>query len=234
MIRGKQAKLFRKTHRYLGLILGLQFLLWTCSGLYFSWTNIDEIHGDHFRNPDHKAPFHTDLFPLAALATKSGIQQVAIRDIGGTPHYWINNTQLFNARTGAIKTGITEAEALDIAAKNMHPDLLVRDIVRITETDAHHEYRERPLPAYLIRYEHEEGIHAYVSEADGRFQTIRHRNWRLFDFLWMTHTMDYQGRDDINNWLLRLFSLFGLLTVLSGFTLWFISSPRIRKLFRNK
>lgn len=36
----------RRTHRYLGLILGIQFLFWTISGLYFSWTDIDEIHGD--------------------------------------------------------------------------------------------------------------------------------------------------------------------------------------------
>ncbi len=36
----------RKTHRYLGVILGIQFLFWTIGGLYFSWTNIDEIHGD--------------------------------------------------------------------------------------------------------------------------------------------------------------------------------------------
>ncbi len=44
----------RKAHRYLGVLLGLQFLLWTISGLYFSWTNIDEIHGDF----EHKPPPH--------------------------------------------------------------------------------------------------------------------------------------------------------------------------------
>ena len=42
----------RKTHRYLGLFLGIQFLFWTVSGLYFSWTNLDEIHGDQFKKTD--------------------------------------------------------------------------------------------------------------------------------------------------------------------------------------
>lgn len=46
----KQQFFLRKTHRYLGLFIGIQFLLWTAGGLYFSWTNIDKIHGDHFRN----------------------------------------------------------------------------------------------------------------------------------------------------------------------------------------
>ena len=33
----------------------------------------------------------------------------------------------------------------------------------------------------------------------------------------MTHTMDYQGRDNFNTIVLRAFSLLGLITVLSGF-----------------
>jgi|TARA_R110001583_G_scaffold106923_6_gene255426 hypothetical protein len=81
-----------------------------------------------------------------------------------------------------------------------------------------------------ISYETPENIKAYVSIKDGSFQTIRHRNWRWFDFLWMTHTMDYQGRDNFNTFLLRAFSLLGLITVLSGFTLWYISSPTMRKI----
>lgn len=39
----------RKTHRYLGLSIGIQFLFWTVGGLYFSWNNIDNVHGDHLR-----------------------------------------------------------------------------------------------------------------------------------------------------------------------------------------
>ena len=38
----------RKSHRYLGLVIGIQFIFWTVGGLYFSWTDIDEIHGDQF------------------------------------------------------------------------------------------------------------------------------------------------------------------------------------------
>jgi hypothetical protein len=43
----------------------------------------------------------------------------------------------------------------------------------------------------------------------------------------MTHTMDYEGRDNFNTTVLRAFSLLGLITVLSGFLLWYISSPSI-------
>ena len=37
----------RKSHRYLGLFVGIQFLLWTVGRFYFSWSKLEEIHGDH-------------------------------------------------------------------------------------------------------------------------------------------------------------------------------------------
>ena len=36
----------RKIHRYLGVFIGIQFLFWTLSGLYFSWNNMDDVHGE--------------------------------------------------------------------------------------------------------------------------------------------------------------------------------------------
>jgi hypothetical protein len=46
--------------------------------------------------------------------------------------------------------------------------------------------------------------------------------------------MDYEGRDNFNTLVLRAFSLLGLITVFSGFLLWFTSSPSIRKLSARK
>ncbi|MCG8184408.1 MULTISPECIES: hypothetical protein [Tenacibaculum] len=112
----------------------------------------------------------------------------------------------------------------------MKEGLEVSSIDKIDETDKHHEYRKKILPAYVISYKSDEAIKAYISIIDGEFQTVRHRDWRWFNFLWMTHTMDYQGKDNFNTIVLIAFSLLGLITVLSGFTLWFIFSPSIRKL----
>ena len=111
---------------------------------------------------------------------------------------------------------------------------VVTTIDQISEVGKHHEYREKLLPAYVISYASDDALKAYVSVSDGKFQTVRHRNWRWFDFLWMTHTMDYEGRDNFNTIVLRAFSLLGLITVLSGFLLWYTSSPTIRKLIKNK
>ena len=220
----------RKAHRYLGLFLGLQFLMWTVSGLYFSWTNLNEIHGDQFKNPDFKPLAFKNLMSPSEINHYEAIRNIEIRDIKKEPFYLINSSYLYNARTGEKKENISEEDAIYIANNNMKKGLKILSVEKIYEVGKHHEYRQKLLPAYVINYISNENIKAYVSIENAKFQTVRHRDWRWFDFLWMTHTMDYDGRDNFNNTVLRLFSLLGLITVFSGFALWFVSSKTVRKL----
>ena len=218
----------RKTHRYLGVFIGLQFLAWTISGLYFSWTDLDEIHGDQYQILPPPATAFKNLIDLDSLAVP--IKQVRIVEIGGNPYYWVNSAKLFDARSGVLKQGIDQAEAMAVANQYMKADLVISKVEKIEAVDAHSEIRGRPLPVYGVHYDHPDKLIAYVDGRSGIFQRVRHESWRWFDFLWMSHTMDYQGRDDFNNILLRIFSLFGLFTVLSGFLLWGTTSPTLRKL----
>lgn len=230
MVNRHTALKIRKAHRYLGLFLGIQFLMWTISGLYFSWTDIDDIHGDQFKKEKPKQTPFNNLLGTAQLNLKEPIQNLELLEIAGEPYYWINENNLYNAVSGNKKNGITEQEAIKVAERYMLPDLKLDIIRRIETVSDHHEYRGRPLPAYEISYKTDENLKAYVAIQNGAFQTVRHRDWRWFDFLWMTHTMDYQGRDNFNTIVLRAFSLLGLITVLSGFLLWYTSSPTIRKI----
>ena len=230
MVNRHIALKIRKAHRYLGVFLGIQFLMWTISGMYFSWTDIDEIHGDQFKKENPEKTAFMDLLGSSQLAVKDPIKSLELLEIANTPYYWINETTLYNALTGIKKEGLTEQEAIKVAERYMLSDLKLDKIQRIETVSDHHEYRGRPLPAYEISYKTDENLKAYVAVENGAFQTVRHRSWRWFDFLWMTHTMDYQGRDNFNTIVLRAFSLLGLITVLSGFLLWYISSPTIRKI----
>ena len=223
----------RKAHRYLGIFLGIQFLFWTVSGLYFSWTNLDEIHGDHYKNLDYEPLSFENLISPSLIKIKESINSIEIRDINKKPYYFINKKWLYSARTGVRKNELTKDEALYIADKYMKKGLVVKSIEKITKVGKHHEYRKKLLPAYVISYKSDDGLKAYVSILDAKFQSVRHRSWRWFDFLWMTHTMDYEGRDNFNTITLRAFSLLGLITVLSGFTLAFVTTPKLMRFFKK-
>ena len=199
MVKRKTAIRIRKTHRYLGIFIGIQFIMWTVSGLYFSWTDIDEIHGDHFRKHHVEVEAFQDLGEADGFLAGKDISALELKDIAGEPYFLVNNEILVNARTGEERKGITEKEALSIAGRNMQEGLKVTAIERIDEVGAHHEYRSGSLPAYVISYKTPENLKAYVSINDATFRSVRYRDWRWFDFLWMTHTMDYEGRDDFNN-----------------------------------
>lgn len=170
MINRKTALKIRKAHRSLGIFLGIQFLMWTISGMYFSWTDIDEIHGDQFMKEE---PFQTsfnNLLGTFQLKTKQPIQTLELLEIAGKPYYWINETTLFNAETGDKKKGITKAEAEQVANNYMLSDLKISGIQRIAEVGDHHEYRGRPLPAYEISYETPQNLKAYVAIENGAFK----------------------------------------------------------------
>ncbi|MCH7513358.1 MAG: hypothetical protein IH947_05360 [Bacteroidetes bacterium] len=73
--------------------------------------------------------------------------------------------------------------------------------------DNHHEYCELPLPVWAVSYDHPDNATICVSAESRSFEAIRHRRWRIFDFLWMLHTMDYNSRDDFGIMLLKGFSV---------------------------
>ena len=235
----------RKTHRYLGLVLGIQFLMWTISGLYFSWTNLDESHGDfQRRHPSHLSGQVSLVSPENALKNTGdpvdSIQSIQLVSVLGKPFY---NIQFFSgpsakkiladATTGQVRPPISKEESIRIAKENFIGNPNLKSVEYITSTNGHHEYREKPLPAWAVSFDHPTNTTVYVSAQSGKVESFRNNKWRVFDFLWMGHTMDYQSRDNINNWLLRIFSAFGLITILSGFALFWVSS-KWRRRRKNK
>ena len=136
---------------------------------------------------------------------------------------------LADAQTAAIREPINKEEAIKIAAANFTGEPTLKSVEYLTNTNGHHEYREKPLPAWAVTFKHPTNTTLYVSSEFGRVESFRNNKWRLFDFLWMMHTMDYKQRDNFNNWLLRAFSIFGLLTIFSGFALFWVSSKGMRR-----
>lgn len=234
----------RKSHRYLGVFIGIQFLLWTLGGLYFSWTNIEEIRGEHLQKHHDHSDFNSDLVSpkpvidqIKSLGPSSTIESVRLIKILESP-YWelkvLENGEsrlvIANAINGNIQPGFSADEAKMISDASLAEAHSFKDALLITKDNVggHHEYREKPLPAWAIQYEND--LTVYLSAENGQIGAVRTTKWRIFDFLWMLHTMDFEGRDNINNYFLRGFSVLGIITVLSGFTLFFVSSRFFRKL----
>ena len=241
MTRVHWQKSVRKWHRYLGLIFGIQFLFWTIGGLYFSWTNIKSVRGDDVRNelPALRAdiPVESPTIALRQLLQKhphATLEQVQMLvNAQGRPVYLIRYMEhhtghhlLADAITGAPLSSITQDSAVAIALRAVKGKNQLAKVNLVTSTNGHHEYREKPLPAYAVALTGDVNATVYVGKETGMVHSIRNNQWRLFDFLWMLHVMDFKTRDDINNWLLRILSVAGLITLCSGYVLFFLSKRK--------
>lgn len=237
----------RKIHKYFGVIIGIQFIFWTLGGIFFSWSNLDQIHSDPYKSIPHKFNNSIKLSTPQVLIDKLTtdleyyeIEQLELLNINGSPVYRIgisdtneNKTKFFlaDAVTGKLRPSLTKEESVGLAVTAFKPDAPVRKVEYLTseEIGRHHEYRGRILPAYAVSFDHSSGVTIYVSPEMAQVVTFRNSNWRIFDFLWMMHTMDYSGRDNFGNWILKIMGLLGLITVLAGFILFFFSRKSFKR-----
>ncbi len=241
----------RTTHRYMGIIVGIQFIFWTASGLFFAWNDIDAVHGDTLMAHQHPS-FIFDTVSVVPVATAvealksnvtnvQSVQSLQLREFLHEPMYELRYLRgekehfaLVNAHTGVFHKPLTAEEASAVAVADFTPHAAVQSVEYITEVESSSEYRDKPLPAYRVTFDHESATHIYVSAERGTVTSRRNGRWRTWDFLWAFHILDFQTRDNIHNWLLRGMSALAVMTVLSGFLLWGFTSPTLRKRFAAK
>ena len=94
------------------------------------------------------------------------------------------------------------------------------DVVDATlVSEAAGEYRDKPVPAWRVAFDDDLSTHVYVDAASGEVTSVRNDVWRRFDFFWMLHIMDYEGRTDFGTPWLHAAAWLGVASALSGLLL---------------
>jgi hypothetical protein len=224
--------LARRLHKWLALIVGVQIAIWTLSGLYMTAIHIDIIHGDRFIREDEAAPLPAASMadPLAAAAQVPGAEGVKLARLLGRPVYVVSaeaGAALLDARTGERLPRPTEQQVRQVAEQRFAGDEKLEKLELIGELPF--EVRGRKPPLWRAQFGGWNKPTLYISPETGELVTRRHELWRLFDFLWMLHIMDYEEREDVNSWLLQAASLSAGLMLLAGAWLLFYNLPFRRR-----
>ncbi|WP_454277692.1 PepSY domain-containing protein [Sphingomonas sanguinis] len=223
-----------RTHKWLAIIVGAQLLLWFASGALMSFLPIDRVHGDHLVDRKAVAPLPRGvaLVPPSVIVAATGtrIETVSYRMWLGRPvaeATTARGMRLFDARTGALLPAPTAAQAQAVARtawrSNDHPSVNVELIDRASP-----EYRGT-LPAWRVTFADPDSTRIFVAADTGRIAAVRTGTWRLYDFFWSLHIMDWKNHEDFNTpWLLG-FALGGLGLWLGGAVLLCMRWPKRRR-----
>ena len=229
------AVISRTLHKWLGLIVGLQLLIWLATGLYMVVVNIDFIHGDPLvKNMQQTVvvPDSTKVSVASLRARYKDIRQITLKAVMGKTFYAITTAKaryLVNPVSGALESPLNEATAREIASYHFAGSEPVINATLITSNPPT-EIQTRALPLWRVDFDDRFSSSFYIDPYDGSLVTRRHQYWRIFDFMWMLHIMDYEDRSDSHNLLLVTAQATGLTFAISGLWLLFFSfSGRSRK-----
>jgi uncharacterized iron-regulated membrane protein len=230
-LANRRPLLARRTHKWLAVIVGLQALIWAISGLYMTAIHIDIIHGEHFVRNAEPRPIPAPIMdPVVAAGTVPAAQSVKFNWLLDRPTYIIaseGRRSLVDAITGAPVPPPTEAQIKLLANYWFKGAEKLSDVKLITEVPG--EIRGRKPPLWRVDFDGWNNPTLYFSPETGELVTRRHELWRLFDFFWMTHIMDYETRDNVNNRLLIIASWITLAMTLAGGWLLLYSFPKKKR-----
>ena len=226
-----------RVHKWLALIIGAQLLIWFASGALMSFWPIDEIHGDHLvdRKTTETLPSGIALADPATYLGGGGADRVTLRMLHGRAVAEVargGRTRLFDATTGAPRPPVDAALAAAIA-KKAWIGASVGSPKTTMVTVASPEYRGA-LPAWRVAFADPDQTSVFVAADTGQIAAVRTDNWRLFDFFWGLHIMDWTERDNFNSWWLLAFAIGGLVLGLAGMVLLIVRWPIKRGLFRRR
>ena len=222
--------LARKTHKWLALIIAVQAVFWMLSGLYMTAVHINIIHGDHLVRAPRQQPIALDGLVEPTSLVPGGTRSVRLDTQLGQPVYIVDaipGRMLFDARTGQMLSPLDEKAARDRAVA-LYAGKGAVTKVELLDT-APSEIKGRQMPIWRVEFEGMWKPTIYIAPQTGELSAKRHDLWRIFDFVWMFHIMDYEERTDMNNTLLRVATWMAVATSATGGWLLLYSFRRRRR-----
>jgi uncharacterized iron-regulated membrane protein len=210
-------------HKWLGLIVGVQLILWVASGLFMTAIPIETVRGEHNIRKSNAVPLPVEGLPALSAVLKGPATRAELILLNDAPVWRIDREgqadRLVDARTGAVLSPLDATAVMAIAKSDFAGTGGVKGVALISE-NPHIEYRGA-LPVWQVQFADAEATRIYVSPLTGKVVARRTSTWRVYDFLWSLHIMDYRGRDDFNHPLVVIASALGLILSLTG--LWIVA-----------
>jgi hypothetical protein len=205
------------------LFVGLQLLTWSITGTYMVLMDIDYIHGDTLvaKKTQSLSSNQVEYSFKELLVAHPQATSVELGFMLNQAVYRFNLDKkkvLFSAIDGKKLSPINEGLATAIARDKYHKKGVAIAKVQLLTEETPRELSSRHLPVWRVDFDEFASPSFYISVNSGQLVTKRHSYWRLFDWMFAFHVMDYID-EEADNKLLLLFSIIALVASAFGLVL---------------
>lgn len=213
----------RKLHKWLGLMIALQVVLWAASGVMFAWLDHGKVSAEgsvRSVEPAVLAPALVRKEPTAWLDEYARQDLYDVRAVSLADR-WVWRVELqdrveLRALEDGAPVDLDEPWVRKLALGRYAGGGGLLAVTLQTQPDI--ESRAQG-PVWRARFDDSQRTALYFAADDGHFIAAHTSSWRVYDFFWMLHTMDYAGRDNFNNPLIVIIGMAALWLSISGIVL---------------
>jgi hypothetical protein len=230
-------RLLYALHKWISALAFVQLAIWTVSGFAFTWIAQESIQSKPVDGANRSELIEAPPAAMGrvietASAVTGAIDRVELRGTPDGPFYvahGANATARVDARTGQLAP-VDRREAEAIAQRDQPGSPPARETTLVT-AEPPIEYRdcepyECALPAWRVALGDADRTVVYVDATTGDVTARRNDRWRLYDFFWSLHIMDYRRREGFNHALIRGAAVLAMATVASGMVLLAVRASR--------
>lgn len=193
--------LLRTLHKWFGLVLGLQFLIWALSGAVMALVDHRKVSGDDAVLPVAQPASGFAPAPLAAVQSAVGapILKLEMKPVFDSWAYQVTTAagvRLLDAATARpIDVDQTMARTLAVARYAGQAPV---ESVRFVDASTH-ETRDMARPVWRVTFADQDHTAIFVSRSTGEVVGAKTEASRLWDIAWMFHIMNYGDRQSFNH-----------------------------------
>ena len=196
-----------------------------------SFLPIENVRGEHLVNRESIVPLPSgvDLSRLNMMIDNANSVSVNVVDgrVIARVERGAVDSMLIDAETGQKLPSFDAMAAERIVRSAWRGNKSVKATTHKVITEST-EYRGG-LPAWRVALSDPENTSVYVEANTGRIAAVRNGTWRLYDFFWGLHIMDWKNHENFNSWWLLGFAIGGLMLGLAGTVLLFMRWPFRRR-----
>lgn len=221
-----------KLHKWIALLIGLQILAWVLGGLVFSVLDIEKVRGEHKIAEQAHLPLTPEsIIDLKEAVKMNGMVKIDHASLGRVVNRPVWRIMVdekhftIDGLSGEIISPISFELASEIAEADYAGTGKLESVAYVKEPPTEYPH---PGEAWVARFDDRDNTTLYISPDSAEVKSRRSTTWRVFDFFWKLHVMDYDDGESFNHPLLIIAAFIALIVVLLGFVLLFF---RLRRLW---